>query len=125
MKHPSKFYIAGRYGRREELLEESKKLESAGYICTSRWLHGEEEGKTREAIALLDWEDVVKADGVILYTEPYGSANKGGGRHTEFGMGYALKKHCYYIGENEQVFCSLPGVKQFKSIEDVILHLDQ
>lgn len=115
-----KIYTAARYARREEILGYAKKLEDAGHIVTARWVHGEEEGKSQEAIALLDWEDVIKAEMALVFTDPYGSLHKGGGRHTELGMAYALKKHVWIVGEKEQVFHSLPGIKQFKDIDNVI-----
>lgn len=119
-----KIYLAGRYARLKELKRYAVTLEKAGHTVTARWLDGDEEGKTQEQIAMMDWEDVVKAEMVIAFTDPYGSLNKGGGRHTEFGMGYALKKHCWIVGQKEQVFHSLIGVRQFFNMRDVVNALD-
>lgn len=118
-----KIYTAGRYARRLEILEYAKKLEEAGHEVTARWVHGDEEGKTLEQVAMMDWEDVIRADMALVFTDPKGSAQTGGGRHTELGMAYALKKHVWIVGEKEQVFHSLLGVKQFKDIDTVIAAL--
>jgi hypothetical protein len=118
-----KIYTAGRYARIKEIREYADQLEAAGHIVTARWTNGDEEGKSLEDIAVMDWEDVIKAEMVLVFTDPYGSLQKGGGRHTELGMGYALKKHVWIVGEKEQVFHSLPGVRQFSDIDSVIQNL--
>ena len=115
-----KIYTAARYARIDEMKEVKKVLEMEGHTVTARWVDGDEEGKSLEAIALLDWEDVIKADMVLVFTDPKGTSWTGGGRHTELGMGYALKKHVWIVGEKEQVFHSLPGVKQFSSLGAVV-----
>lgn len=119
-----RIYLAGRYARRLELLEYAKLLLKEGHSYTSKWLDGDEEGKTLEQIAVMDLEDVKRAEMVLVFTDPYQSAQTGGGRHTELGIGYALKKHIWIVGEREQVFHSLPGVKQFDTIQEVIRGLD-
>lgn len=119
-----KIYTAGRYARREEILGYANQLEAAGHEITARWTKGDEEGKTLEEVALMDWEDVVRADMVLVFTDPKGSAQIGGGRHTELGFGYALKKHVWLVGEWEQVFHSLPGVKRFTNLDGVIKALE-
>ena len=118
-----KIYTAGRYARREEILEYANQLEAAGHEITARWTKGDEEGKTLEEVALMDWEDVVRAEMVLVFTDPKGSAQTGGGRHTELGFGYALKKHVWIVGEWEQVFHSLPGVRRFDNLDGAIQSL--
>lgn len=115
-----KIYTAGRYSRREEILEYAKKLSNAGHVVTARWVNGDEEGKSLEDIAIMDLDDVKAADMVLVYTDEYGSLQKGGGRHTELGLGYAYGKHVWIVGPKEQVFHSLPGVKQFENTDEVI-----
>ena len=115
-----KIYTAARYARREELLEYAKKLSSAGHVVTARWVNGDEEGKSLEDIAIMDLDDVKAADMVLVYTDEHGSLQKGGGRHTELGLGYAYGKHVWIVGPKEQVFHSLPGVKQFNNTDEVI-----
>ena len=98
----------------------NKMLTKAGHIMTARWVQGGEDGLSREQIATLDFDDVKKADMVLVFTDPYGSLHKGGGRHTELGLGYALKKRIWLVGELEQVFHSLPGVKRFDTVDEVV-----
>ena len=119
-----KIYLAGRYARRLELLEYAKTLSYLGHQYTSKWLDGDEEGKTQQEVAKMDFEHVREADMVLVFTDPYDSLQKGGGRHTELGIGYALRKHVWIVGEREQVFHHLPGVKKFSSMGEVLTGLD-
>lgn len=115
-----KIYTAARYARREEILEYANVLRQAGHEITARWTDGDEEGKTLEQVAIMDYEDVARADMVLVFTDPKGSSQTGGGRHTELGFGYALKKYVWLVGELEQVFHSLPGVRRFDTLDQVI-----
>lgn len=115
-----KIYLAGRYSRRDELLKHALDLQLAGHSYTSQWLDGGEEGKTSEDIAKMDFDDVVRADMTLVFTDEYGSSQTGGGRHTELGIAYALKKRVWIVGDREQVFHSLPGVVQFYDVQEVI-----
>jgi nucleoside 2-deoxyribosyltransferase len=110
-------YLASRYGRREEMEEIALLLMNAhGYDITARWVFGGEEGLTREDIALLDIEDVDKADTIVAFTEPYGTMFKGGGRYVELGYALAKNKRCVIIGERENVFCDHPHIEQFDTL---------
>lgn len=115
-----KIYTAARYARREEILEYAKVLSQAGHIVTARWVNGDEVGKTLEQVAVMDLDDVRAADMVLVFTDPKGSAQTGGGRHTELGLGYALGKKVWLVGEWEQVFHSLPGVQRFDNLDQVL-----
>lgn len=115
-----KIYTAARYARREEILEYAKVLSQFGHIVTARWVNGDEVGKSLEDIAVMDLDDVRAADMVLVFTDPKGSAQTGGGRHTELGLGYALGKKIWLIGELEQVFHSLPGVQRFDNLDQVL-----
>lgn len=112
-------YLASRFGRREEMEQIALDLMNAyGYDITARWVFGGEEGLTREDIALLDIEDVDKADTIVAFTEPYGTDFKGGGRYVELGYALAKNKRTVIIGERENVFCWHPNIEQFDSLED-------
>lgn len=115
-----KIYTAARYARREEILEQAKKLSAAGHIVTARWVQGDEEGKSLKDVAMMDYDDVFAANMVLVFTDPVGTAWTGGGRHTELGLGYALGKQIWLVGPREQVFHHLPDVKQFDNIDQVI-----
>jgi len=111
-----KFYLAARFPRRAEMEvladELVAKLPSA--VCVARWVYGGEEGLDRRQIALLDLEDVEKANTVILFTHPRGSKQTGGGRFVEFGYALAKGKRCIVIGEYENVFISHPSVLVYR-----------
>lgn len=132
----SRVYLAARYGRREEVLARAVELAADGHTVTSRWLHGnqqwdattaaaaaalEERGETppeAARFAIEDWADLRASDTVVLFAEPPGStAGTRGGRHVEFGMGYALGKRCLVVGGRENVFHLLPGVEHHPTWE--------
>lgn len=115
-----KIYTAALYSRREEILGYAKQLEDAGHEITARWTKGDEEGKSLEDIAVMDLEDVLRAEMTLVFTNPYGSFQKGGGRHTELGLAYASGKMVWIVGEKEQVFHSLPRIRQFNDVETVV-----
>jgi len=118
-----KIYIAARFSRITEMKEFADRLAAAGHEITARWVYGGEEGLTLEEISDLDVEDVVKADMVLSWTEPEGSYNRGGGRHTEFGIGMALNKHLWLVGPREQIFHYDKRVRQFNHLDEVINEL--
>ena len=108
-------YLAGRYGRKQELRERGRELEALGIEVTSGWLSsavaslsGLSEAEWRE-IALLDREDVRRADLLVLFAEPPGDGGSGG-RHVEFGMALAWSKPVVVVGRREHVFHRLPEV---------------
>lgn len=110
-------YIAARWKRMQEMKGHAETLRQDGHTVTARWVDGQEAGLTRECNAIMDYGDVAAADALVTFTEPYGSANVGGGRHVEFGMAYALGKPCVLIGPREVIFHHLPGVWQFDDFE--------
>ena len=110
-------YLAARYGRRDELVKYAHILEAMGYTVTSTWLMtydgvwADEKDLVWEGHALRDLEDIDTADAVISFTHPRGTQTKGGGRHVEFGYGYAKGKKMIVIGPRENVFHHLPGIE--------------
>lgn len=115
-----KFYIAARFPRRLEMEEVADKLKEIGWTPNCRWVFGGEEGLTRTEIAELDLEDVYNSDVIVLFTEPYGSPQPGGGRFVEFVYALALGKICYVIGEYENVFMHDLGVKVYPTLGDLL-----
>lgn len=118
-----KIYLAARFSRREELIDYADSLKEDGHEITSSWVYGGEDGLSREDIAKLDVCDVLRADMVVLFTEPYGTAVAGGGRHTEFGIGLGTGKKLAIVGEREQIFCWYPGVIQEPSVNHLRRYL--
>ena len=111
-------YLASLYSRREEMEQHAIKLMNEyGYDITSRWVFGGEEGFSNEEIAIFDLEDVLAADTIVAFSEPYGTLYKGGGRNVELGYAMASGKRCILIGERENVFTWHPTVEQFDTLE--------
>lgn len=113
-------YLAARFPRREEMESLVPRFKKIGWNVTARWVFGGEEGLTREDIAILDLEDVENADALVLFTEPYGSLQPGGGRFVEFGYALASEKRVYVIGERENVFTHHPLVTVYSSLEELL-----
>lgn len=118
-----KIYIASRYSRREEMELIAHELTAAGHEITANWVYGGENGLDNQDIAILDDTDVRRADCCLTFTEPYGSENKGGGRHFEFGLAYGLDKLCILVGPLEIVFHHLPKIKRLSSLAQTIRYL--
>lgn len=120
-----KIYLAARYSRMKDMAEVANVLSYRGHEITAQWVTGKEEatGMTRAQAAVMDAADVDRADALVFFAEPYGSANVGGGRHWEFGYAYAKGKKCFVVGELEQVFCELPDVvhvRNFSTLMEVL-----
>lgn len=60
-------------------------------------------------LAELDREDVLRADGLVLFAEPV--RDGGSGRHVEFGMALAMNKPVFVVGRYENLFQRLPEVQ--------------
>lgn len=119
-----KIYIAALFSRRAEMEFHANKIKENGHEITARWVYGGEEGLTREQIALLDLEDVDRADIVISFTHPRGTATNGGGRHVEFGYALARGKKLVLIGERENVFHHHHEVEVFSNVEEWLVHVE-
>ena len=115
-----KIYLAAKWSRMAEMASIGDTLKGLGQDITSQWIYFAEEGKTREENAVMDMEDVRKADAIICYTHPRNEPQPGGGRHTEFGLAVAWGKRLFIVGPQEQIFHWLPGVKQFASTEEML-----
>lgn len=118
-----KIYLASRYDHLARMQGYKRGLELAGYEVTARWVNGEHEAyendpHLRGKFAQEDWDDIVRADWVINFTEHPGSGSTRGGRHTEMGIGLALHKRCITIGPRENVFHYLPQIERFETWED-------
>lgn len=112
-----KIYLASMFSRREEMEGHADRLKEVGHEITARWVYGGEEGLSLQQIALLDLEDIDKADMVLSFTHPKGTMTKGGGRHVEFGYALARGKQVALIGDRENVFHDHPSVLTYPSLE--------
>ena len=106
-------YLAARIRRRDELEDYRAQLEAAGIACTATWLTmpppSQWSDETWAHLAELDRDDVLRAEGLVLFTEP-GELDGGSGRHVEFGMALALGKRVIVVGRHENLFQRLPEV---------------
>lgn len=133
-----KIYIAAKYQKRFELRALAEEIRLLGHELTCRWLFDGEEGKGIEAAAAMDVEDVNRSDCLIFVGEPQASENRGGGRWFEFGLAYALDKHCIALLDmdptvgghshlplgHESVFTALPNVQLVTSEDDLLRILE-
>jgi hypothetical protein len=106
-------YLAAQFARRDELAVYAAKLRSAGWEVTSSWLDqttpldGKMSNHLRQdnyRFASRDWEDVRKADHLVLFTEDPLVGVPRGARHVEFGMALASGKAVAIVGPRENVF---------------------
>jgi nucleoside 2-deoxyribosyltransferase len=130
-----KIYIAAKYDRRLDprIKDLRAELEAQGHEITAKWLDNAEESKGLREAAMMDVEDVDRADALIFVGEPRGSLNRGGGRWFEFGLAYGLRKRCYAVlpealdpddpRRDESVFAHLPRVLRFDSFRALIDYL--
>lgn len=125
----SKFYLAARYSRRDELREHKLLLEEYGVEITSRWLDEKEPLDSQMgqhttdfyiATATIDLEDIDRADAVIFFGENPREGIVRGGRHFEHGYAYAKGKKMFCIAWKENVFHYLPFMEHFESVNDLI-----
>ena len=103
-------YLAARLSKRLELQAMVPEIESAGHTVVSRWVSRADDDRSDYICAVEDVEDIRLADVLIFFAEQAGGDRGGGGRHVEFGLAHALGKQTIVVGEQENVFHSLPGV---------------
>jgi hypothetical protein len=108
-------YLSGRFSKRAQLNQYRVELESLGIEVTSRWLMHDPPGAPRDltdeqwsALALVDQEDVRRADGLVFFSEQH---EGGGGRHVELGMAVAWSKQIIVVGHREHIFHRLPQIR--------------
>lgn len=130
-------YLAGRYSRREELRGYAADLAQLGLgEVRAAWLSGEHEWDGSQAtgeelavaqqFAIDDVRDIGRAQVVIVFTEAPGAGGRNrGGRHVEYGIALAAKKHVVIVGPAENVFHSLPNVPRFAEWQGAVAHLSQ
>ena len=118
-----RFYLAGSYGRREELSRYAKKIEEVGHLVTSRWLDKENVPYENPITffpksAEQDIEDIHDAQFLILFTEDRRGKMRSGGKDVDMGVALALHKQIILVGPRLNVFHYLPGITRFRRWED-------
>jgi len=129
-----KIYLAAQYSWRKVVKGYAKQLESLGHEVTATWLQ-ERKGLGTELSDLsnrflrehakADYNDIVRADCVVLFSVGPTELTKRGGRHVEFGLGYALGKQMIVCGPKENIFHYLDDVVCFNNFEDLFKALQQ
>ena len=124
-----RFYLAGRYGRRKELLALRDTLVALGHEVTSGWLDTDWEKTDASASAhvppaervkycLMDLRDIDRAQCVVSFTEePDSTAGKRGGRHVEYGYAIGCAKLLVVIGPRENLFHSHPSCHVYPDVK--------
>ena len=116
-----RIYIASRYDRRFEMLGITGVLMRAGHSVTSRWIEGRGDGP--EVAAAEDFEDVLRADCLVSFTEEPAAGvtwAARGGRHVEFGLALAAGKRLCVVGPRENIFHFLPRVEVYRNTAELI-----
>lgn len=122
----TKFYIASLFGEIAETKLKARLIEDTlGWSCTARWVDGGEEGLSRADIALLDLEDVDKADTLVLISHPRGEPKPGGGRWVEFGYALAKGLRLFVVGPYENVFVHHPNVTVYPTISCMVADMER
>lgn len=119
-------YLAALYSRKSEMREVAQRIaDEAEYESTSTWLwsdldlsHAGQEWASRQDVA-----DIKHSDVLVLFTQPVGSMNSGGGRHTELGLAIAWEKKIVVCGPRETVFCYFPGIEVVEDVDALIRYL--
>jgi hypothetical protein len=71
-------------------------------------------------LALVDVDDVRRADGLIFFSEDH---EGGGGRHVELGLALAWSKNVIVVGQREHIFHRLPQVSVVDQWADALVIL--
>jgi hypothetical protein len=133
----TKFYLAARYSRYDEMCGVRDVLEGLGHEVTSRWVD-RHNGTLPQSIppnrlngdpgscapfALNDLSDMVVADAVVSFTSRDGGGK--GGRHVEFGWALAAGKRVIVVGPREHVFHTLPQVEWYPDWPHFVMALSK
>jgi hypothetical protein len=128
----SKFYIAARYGRKDEAFEIAQHLEMRGHKVTSTWVRQVEdemlytEGPDAAGLfAQKDLEEIKLADMLVYLSEDEKNEWGRGGRHVEFGYALGLGKLVGIVGPLENLFHYLPYVVHFPTVDDFFSYLTE
>lgn len=115
-------YIAGSWGRQEELRKEEAIFNTFGVHVTSRWLHepgsvGTPTPEYLKRTAQDDIDDLDRSNVLVLYSNGRGSETIGGGRFFEAGYMFHRNLPIITVGEREMIF-------QYLSETDLVYQVD-
>lgn len=133
---PLRIYIAAPFEERDVCLELKKVVQQYGVEVTSTWLTDADGNSANMAAikdrfhdcrcrAVKDFQDIDAADVYVLY-KPKALHRKPttGGHHVELGYALAKGKPCFIIGDRENVFHYLPGVRVVRDVGALLAALD-
>lgn len=114
-------YLAGRFGRRMELLGYAEALRAQGIIVTSSWLKRtaidaisvETDIDFARSCADEDIADINNAQAMILFTDHDTTYPSKGGMHFETGYAYGTEMPMILVGPRLNVFHYLAEVTPF------------
>ena len=123
-----KIYLAARIGRKDEVRILEEKLCFHGFEVVSEWHKNtgddsDYSDRALKAFARLDLTAIEKSDIFVSLTETPGEEIPGasrGGRFVEMGYALAKGKRVCVIGPRENIFCLLPGVSHFESVQEFV-----
>jgi hypothetical protein len=118
-------YFAARFGKAGELQGHRTELERLGHEVVSSWIdqNPKEDEAEFPSLAQRDFDDIVRADTLIAFTEPPRCGSRGG-RHVELGLALGMGKRTLLVGgHREHVFHWLPQVQVFETWPEYILVL--
>lgn len=121
------FYVAGRFGRKDEVREVYEKLKKAGHTVTADWtLHKpiqpySQNQEMSASYADEDMEGVRKSDIFLMLAD----AEKSSGIYVELGIAMANflafgKPKIFVVGESPSMFSYHPAVNRRNSVEEVL-----
>lgn len=122
-------YLASRYERKDEMHEKAEILREMGFRIISRWHSIPPDFKNA---AQIDIKDIHQCNMIVMFTENREDLPKAnsGGRHFELGYAYSKSKikgkpKIIIIGEVENAFHLLPGIRRFPSWEDFLTFMEE
>jgi nucleoside 2-deoxyribosyltransferase len=102
-----KIYLASRYSRKAEMLQNREELQALGFEVVSSWLDEEHtcfedaSDRDRASFGNRDIEDVRRCDVLVCFTP----GGRNGGLFCELGAALVLSKPCIIVGPKSNVFC--------------------
>ena len=115
------------------MLTYAKELQLAGHNITSNWIHGDhhlvpwefrkhwtndlgtddEIDPQARPIAIEDYDNLLKANTVVFFSQKPSNPAPRGSRHVEFGIALRTGMDILVIGPRENLFHTMPGVRHW------------
>lgn len=132
-------YLAASYKRKHEIQKYAQDVIDRGYDLSSSWLLPDDArpnglrnstvDSAKDTVPLEamyfaqeDWNNVLRADVVVAFTESPVSGASRGGRHVELGLALAWGKKVIIVGPRENVFCTLPQIHHYWNWGEAVLN---